>query len=1234
MSSINNINNNASVVNVGRTTPVSPGPQPAAKSIPVVIATDQNAIPVEEQNKIQSEVALSLLGIPRSEVALGIFADVNTYDVNPSEWSFSPLDRTYVQPGSRTQYAGIAGVQGWGISHLPEESGALVEAPADETAILTSKRFFRYQPGRVSSATFGIKSTFTTGNINSRPPHKNPPIRKYGIFDKFDGYYWETRDTSQGDQFAVVRRTQSIIRYNPLPFGTNAGQQVEDTGLGGKSSDIDRSLIGAYSTARDLIRVNRTSLIANSATNTDPKCLRDLDFVIDAYINDLKYGGDGHISVNATTYRTALLLGENDEETQHTNLRDNIVSLLNLENETAAASRITILSAIQINAVNGTQPTIANINYDNRPKIETIFSIYNKYLGYIVSSAIVYDTSSPVRDLSATEYEAFLIAKCIRDVKFAINAYSTDLLYGGNAATVYNAKKYYSNNELQVYSQTSSGGAVQEKESTEYLKQLISSSSTVNVVRANGSSIQIASVVDLFNLSETQRTKLQTLINITIDNYDQEYTAVVNFGSAEQFGDVVILRDGLIMTHAALYDPSLLKPREKAIATVDTSANTVTTQGRSVIISQYVNYYGDAAGLIDGKTYYVYDVRGTKANVMTLVDPMDGNFPEVINPVVITSSGTKNYIETPVPFIFPDDYDNAYAQGDTKYDGMFPYLYTLSGVLPAGANDFTRGAVDTAIDTSVSAADLKAQIDAVNLKYKSWVRDHVDQTYYSVYEFRVPRSRFSGDSLNGESRRAVYADNVLDKKAGEFFVEGGLAIEQQSNWDYDFSKVTMLKIDFSWYGAVGALFLAYVPVGNGQARWIRVHHLRCSNQLKISSLGNATLPITYLVYGGGSESRLGPLNADRLPSNYSSYSENIVKYGASYYIDGGDRGTVRIYNHSSQVPTEVYGSRYAFTINSTNVTDPYEPRAVVTGLNGAPAISTFYINASVITGNTQDQNVKVTWVDISTNTIFFNKVITSVSSINIIVDRPTQIYGLKTKKVITSGEEVDVRNRVQVYPTRLSIGTSGTGSGKLSLLKTPLFQTNVITVGNLSTVADIDINEINELPVNNNLYLSENGDFVYGYFRGFLRGATAPLSILGKLEKQNDNILFTPNEIYNGDLIIASGSSFLKEGIFDSQGNTVQATESAFEKERLSSIRISQVSATPIPTTGIEIASYYTSTGAQDFDLGAYFDYNKEYISFPLTDELQTLYLSSASREIETGSPLLLMSASLTWEEQ
>ena len=151
MSSITNVNNNASVVNVGRTTPVSPGVQPAAKSIPVVVASDQVAIPVEEQNKVQSEVALSLLGIPRAEVALGIFADVNTYDVNPTEWSSSP------------QYH----ITGYGIKHLPNEAGALVEAPRNKTSVLTSKRFFRYQPGRVSAATFGVKSTTSSARLLS-----------------------------------------------------------------------------------------------------------------------------------------------------------------------------------------------------------------------------------------------------------------------------------------------------------------------------------------------------------------------------------------------------------------------------------------------------------------------------------------------------------------------------------------------------------------------------------------------------------------------------------------------------------------------------------------------------------------------------------------------------------------------------------------------------------------------------------------------------------------------------------------------------------------------------------------------------------------------------------------------------------------------------------------------------------------------------------------------------------
>ena len=43
---------------IGKTAPVPLGQQKAVNSLPVVFAEDQPPIPVEEQNKIQSEVAL------------------------------------------------------------------------------------------------------------------------------------------------------------------------------------------------------------------------------------------------------------------------------------------------------------------------------------------------------------------------------------------------------------------------------------------------------------------------------------------------------------------------------------------------------------------------------------------------------------------------------------------------------------------------------------------------------------------------------------------------------------------------------------------------------------------------------------------------------------------------------------------------------------------------------------------------------------------------------------------------------------------------------------------------------------------------------------------------------------------------------------------------------------------------------------------------------------------------
>ena len=1898
MSSLNNINNNASVVNVGRTTPVTPGAQPANKSIPVVVATDQTAIPVVEQNKIQSEVALSLLGIPRSEVALGIFADVNTYDVNPSEWSNEPPEYS-LAPNTATQFSNIGGLQGHGIAHLPEESGAIVTAPADETAILTSKRFFRYQPGRVSAATFGIKSSSLVGTTvgpEQREPILNPPIRKYGIFDKFDGYYWETRDTSDGDQFAVVRRTQSIIRYNPLQFGNQPGQQLEDHALAGKPpAQLDR-VVNNYPTATEYLSDNRYDIIldsvvsntsvkcqrdlgyfldslgfdmtlgtnynatfqglaesnsneyplnqtvidaindsetavkalsgitgvtnpttqvtnfynrlsaiaidagtrvdyssatqteqinflkgitftdpsdatagriaaknaiqanydyltdeinsyieeyypssthnrfkctrdvlfavnaaaydvlygGNSATHdaarfffydgfgksdqtgdfkettvaaykhlrgviddivlgqayapqarctrdleyilegiglditlgtnyhstflglaesnsteypedsaeaigpadgspwgrvlgaveetqtsvkalagvdatadtavdtfydrlyevafdentrveyysstqakqiaflkgitfTDPtsgrsasqiavkdkiqanydfltseinawvsqnyadskhpvakctrdvlfvanavahdmlyggnyattqatqfffyedfaqttdvhknqtvaayerlvevikdvvegteiiptqgnnvtqvttgtnanaaegdaaaalvqvfvdaieagdetgipatvdpsvtwaaasftnaktaidnnvasgsgisetasataysgynfptevqdttyqasiiearrvtdligivlgvikegdiltslpgnrdvpnvgwsaaeyqtarnaiienkqsvidgivtvtytsddlKCIRDMDFAMDAYINDLTWGGNGHIISNGATYNTALILDAEREGETHYTLRYNIRDALYKIGESEARTKIGELAGYQIQAVtaNGTpgskyppqagpdgttgaitQAQINAANWGQRGKVETIFNVYDKYYGYLVSESISYDT-----EINGVTYtEDVLKYKCIRDVRYVMSAYGSDVQYGGNSATAYNAYKYYEGDSLKVFSQAS-GGVVAEIARHTYLKELLASESAVTVTKSDANTTTIPSLVDRFGLTEAQRDKLNTLADLIITNFTTKYIGAIDYGDAGQWGDLVILRDGLIMTHGAVYDPSLLKKRKKIPARVEAANDALALSSGEVIIGQYVNYYGDAGGLVDGKTYYVANVTGPKSQTLQLVDPMADGFdptairPSDFTPIDITSEGTESYIEIPVPFIFPEDYSQSFGLVNVseKYDGMFPYMYSSSGVLPAESTDVTIGYIDTAIDTSADPTTLREQIDALNYKYKTWVRDHVDPSYYSVYEYRVPRSRFSGDSLDGGTRNAVYSDNVLDKKAGELFTQNDLAVAETSVWEMDFSKVTMLKVEFSWYGAVGALFLAYVPVDNGDARWVRVHHLRASNQLKISSLGNATLPITYMVYGGGSEPRMGLENSSRLQNPYGSYSEFVVKYGASYYIDGGDRGTVRLYNHSSETPTNVHGSRFKLGVDQGNSspTDPLAPFFRINNLDPdatgtrAPGVSTYYMNAKVITGNTQDQNVKVIWID--GNDIYLNKPVSDVSSFELIVDRPSLVYGLKTKANIVSGDGDEVRNRVQVYPTRLSVGADGNTNAKVALIKTPKFQTSTATAGSLTVATASDLNDSYVVDVSNQDYLSQNGQFIYGYFRASLNGSETLISVLGRLEKLNDLYYFYPEDIYNGTLELAVGAAFLKEGIFDPKGNSLAANETTFEKERLSSVEVALRAQTPIPGSGTELASYYCAPGAEDFDLATYFDYNKEYISYPLTNELQTLYVSTFSTNTYSSSPLVSLSASLTWEEQ
>ena len=1051
-----NVNNNAAVVVVGRTAPVPAGQQKAEKSIPVVIASDQATIPVAEQNKVQSEVALSLLGIPRSEVALGIFADVNTYDVNPTEWSATP--EQYISIGNTgPAYAGIAQTMGWGLSHVPEESGALIEAPADKVAVLTSKRFFRYQPGRVSAATFGVKTTILPTTITGASV-QNPCVRKYGIFDNFDGYYWETRNNGKEDNFCVVRRTQSLIYENPLTFGTGAGQQTEDYGRTNPQDPLGPRGSESQSDA--------TALLNPAGV---PKKFGDLLVV-----------RDNLLMSHAAVYDPSLLQPEY-------------------------------------------KAGITTVSGGNTIAIPSIIKNV---------SGATYNIDSGLMVITTSTAHGFNVGKFITLAGIAMTCYLDPV-----------TPKIYPNRTIGY-----------------------------NIVQVN---------------STTQFT-----INVGVSTVPTFYVSG---------GTVVGLATG-----------------------------------------QQVSYSkGTNSGIITGFTdTKIYKIASVNLSGQITLNNLDGSSVTGIT----NGTYTSHEIITPVPFVQPL---SGQISGKSRYNtikstGMFPYLYQ-------DADGNTEGYVNTSRPVSETAT-LKTEIDAINSYYDKWVNQNVAKDFWNVYEYRVPRSRFSGDRLDEQTDKLLYSDVVGDKRAGQNVLDENTSeqLTDKSIWNLDFTKVTMYKIEFSWYGAVGGLFLAYVPVSNGEARWVRVHHLRASNQLKVSSLGNATLPITYLVYGGGNQSRNGYTNSDRPQSSFSygSGSEHIVKYGASYYIDGGDRGTVKLFSYATPANIEIYGSKRSFTVGAATTqvlltsagvsTDPFITVGTATGLS-----SSFYVGSKIVTLDPLDQNVEVVYVNTSTNKLHLNAPLntTSLANITIISDRKTPLIGLKCRDFIQSSTGRDVRNRTQVYPTRLSTGS--TGVIKVDFLKSPIFQTTSSVTGTLSLSSTVNIGKRGAptlISVTNSNYLSANTG-AYGYFRGFFQNdpTQRPVSILGYLENRGLTVgyYFYALESTSDNIVLTTTEPFLREENSDPKGNGVSSTTSEFTLAQLSSIKVNPQIRSPIPKTGIIVASLYIPASGEEYDLSSYFDYNKEYLSFPLTNVVESLYLCGSSQSLFNSSlPTSEVSASLTWEEQ
>ena len=137
----------------------------------------------------------------------------------------------------------------------------------------------------------------------------------------------------------------------------------------------------------------------------------------------------------------------------------------------------------------------------------------------------------------------------------------------------------------------------------------------------------------------------------------------------------------------------------------------------------------------------------------------------------------------------------------------------------------------------------------------------------------IPRDKFNGDPLTGNG-------------------PSGYLIRPE--------KVTMWKIEFGWYGAIGARFYVYIPTDNGDARWVVVHTLVIENSLRQPCLADSYFRFKY---------ELNVTNTGDLRQ-----PQFLYKYGASYYIDGGDEGTLQTFSADSGVKQIFGGSAFRETL--------------------------------------------------------------------------------------------------------------------------------------------------------------------------------------------------------------------------------------------------------------------------------------------------------------------------------
>ena len=182
------------------------------------------------------------------------------------------------------------------------------------------------------------------------------------------------------------------------------------------------------------------------------------------------------------------------------------------------------------------------------------------------------------------------------------------------------------------------------------------------------------------------------------------------------------------------------------------------------------------------------------------------------------------------------------------------------------------------IATSVEGVSGKRKSNgSSSLKTATWGAENNTDSYY----FKLRGTQlFVG-------RRSIYAQNSVEISRSQFI--DPLDGKGKSGARIDFSKVTMYALEFSWYGAIGCTFYAYLPYGEKDTKWVKLAELPASNTFSVPALADPYMRMFMEM---------------QVPHGVTS-PQFFRKHGTSVYVDGGSVDSKKVFSKNAGLATPV-----------------------------------------------------------------------------------------------------------------------------------------------------------------------------------------------------------------------------------------------------------------------------------------------------------------------------------------